>query len=566
MDHLIEISAIGGITLLGLLTIGFVFARLYKRSTKELAFVRTGLGGQKVIMDGGAILLPVFHERVLVNMNTLKLEVLRRERESLITRDRMRVDVTAAFFVRVKQTEEAVSTAAQTLGARTMSPNELKTLVEDKFVDSLRATAATMTIQELQDKRRDFVQAVQNAVAEDLEKNGLELESVSLTSLDQTDKQFFNPNNAFDAEGLTRLTEQTEARRKQRNDVEQDTEVLVRTKNLEASRLKLNIEKDQEFASLLQKREIENTRAQQGAMIATQQAERTREAEAAKIEAEQQVSQRRIEAERDIKAAEIEKNLAIQTREIELERKTEVQRAEQRKQVEIARQDTQIAIATKSREQSEADAAGNLARADAVKAEEGVTTARQVAVAEREKNIQLIEASKEAERHAIGVKVSASAEKDAALDRAEAVTIEAKARQEAALAEAQGKRALNEALNTLSAAQIDLQVRTLLLQQLPLILQQAVRPMEKIDSIRIFQVGGLPGAAGGAAQDGAPASAGATFPEQVMNSAMQYQIAKPIIDAVMKDAGLSNDGITGVSHALSGFLKKSDAASGEADQ
>jgi hypothetical protein len=55
----------------------------------------------------------------------------------------------------VKQTEEAVSIAAQTLGTRTMSPDELKALVEDKFVDSLRATAATMTIQELQDKRRD---------------------------------------------------------------------------------------------------------------------------------------------------------------------------------------------------------------------------------------------------------------------------------------------------------------------------------------------------------------------------------------------------------------------------
>jgi uncharacterized membrane protein YqiK len=129
MDNLIDIAVIAGIGLLGLLTIGFVFARLYKRSTKELAFVRTGLGGQKVIMDGGAIVLPVFHERVLVNMNTLKLEVLRRERESLITKDRMRVDVTAAFFVRVKQTEEAVSTAAQTLGLRTMSPNELKALV-----------------------------------------------------------------------------------------------------------------------------------------------------------------------------------------------------------------------------------------------------------------------------------------------------------------------------------------------------------------------------------------------------------------------------------------------------
>ena len=568
MSNLADLSLMTIIALVALLAIGIIFARLYKRSTKEIAFVRTGLGGQKVIMDGGAIVLPIFHERVLVNMNTLKLEVQRRERESLITKDRMRVDVTAAFFVRVKQTEEAVSIAAQTLGTRTMSPDELKALVEDKFVDSLRATAATMTIQELQDMRRDFVQAVQNAVAEDLEKNGLELESVSLTSLDQTDKKFFNPDNAFDAEGLTRLTEQTEARRKQRNDVEQDTEVQVRTKNLDATRQKLTIEKDQEFATLSQQREIENTRAEQSALIATQLAERSREAEAAKIEAERlvsqqrieaerQVSQQRIEADREIRASEIEKNLVIQTREIELERHTETKRAEQRKQVEIARQDTQIAISTKSREQSDADAVANMARAEAVKAEEAVNTARQVAVAEREKNIQLIEASKEAEQNAISVKVSAAAEKEAAMDRAEALTIEASARQAAALAEAEGKRAINEALNTLSAAQIDLQVRTQLLQQLPLILSEAVRPMEKIDSIRIVQVAGMPGGAGATGQGNA---AQGTFPEQVMNSALQYQIAKPIVDAVMKDAGLSNEGITGIAQSLAGMLSTQESA------
>lgn len=271
-----------------------------------------------------------------------------------------------------------------------------------------------------------------------------------------------------------------------------------------------------------------------------------------------QVSQQRIEAEREIRAAEIEKNLVIQAREIELERHTETKRAEQRKQVEIARQDTQIAISTKSREQSDADAAANLARADAVKAEEAVNTARQVAVAEREKDIQLIEASKEAEQNAISVKVSAAAEKEAAMDRAEALTIEARARQAAALAEAEGKRAINEALNTLSAAQIDLQVRTQLLHQLPQILSEAVRPMEKIESIRIVQVGGMPGT-GGSSQSHASASQG-TFPEQVMNSALQYQIAKPIVDAVMKDAGLSNEGITGMAHSLAGMLSTPDSS------
>ncbi|MCK6443402.1 flotillin family protein [Elstera cyanobacteriorum] len=547
-----DLTILAVIPLIALIGIGLVLARLYRRATKQLAFVRTGLGGQKVIMDGGAIILPVFHELIHVNMNTLKLEVHRRERESLITRDRMRVDVNVGFFVRVKQTEEAVSTAAQTLGARTLSPDELRTLVEDKFVDSLRATAATMTIQELQDKRRDFVQAVQNAVAEDLEKNGLELESVSLTSLDQTDKQFFNPNNAFDAEGLTRLTEQTEARRKQRNDVEQDTEMQVRAKNLDATRQKLAIEKDQEFAQLSQQREIETARAEQMALIATQQANRNLEAETVKVEADRQISQKRIEAERQVKAAEIDKNLAIRTQEIDVERNTQVLTAEQRKEVEIARQNTQIAISHKSRDQSEAEAAANLARAEAAKAEEAVTTAREIASAEREKSIQLIEAEKLAEQNAISVRVSAAAEKEAAMDRADAITIEAKARQEAALAEAEGRRALNAALNTLSAAQIDLQVRTLLLQQLPAILEKAVKPMEQIESIRIVQVTGL--GSDGTGVTAAPGSSGATFPEQVMNSALQYQVAKPIIDAVMKDAGLSNAGITGIAESLAPIL------------
>ena len=70
--------------------------------------------------------------------------------------------------------------------------------------------------------------------------------------------------------------------------------------------------------------------------------------------------------------------------------------------------------------------------------------------------------------------------------------------------------------------------------------------MEKIDSIRIFQVSGMPGAASGTSSAEAGTPAAATFPEQVMNSALQYQLAKPIVDAVMKDAGLSNEGMVTV--------------------
>jgi uncharacterized membrane protein YqiK len=553
---LTNIAVPAGIILFTLIFIGFVVSRLYHRATKEVAFVRTGLGGQKVIMDGGAIILPVFHETIPVNMNTLKLEVSRKEEQSLIALDRMRVDVAAAFFVRVKQTAEAVSTAAQTLGRKTMAPAELRTLVEDKFVDALRATAATMTMQELQDKRRQFVQAVQNAVAEDLEKNGLELESVSLTSLDQTSKEFFNPNNAFDAEGLTRLTQETEARRKQRNDVEQDTEVQVRTKNLEAERIKLDITKQQEFATLTQQQEILNAKADQTAEIAKIEAERQREAEEVRINADRLVKERRIEADRTVSSAEIDKNLSVQKKNIEAERETKIKQAEQRQSVELANQDAAIAIAKKSEEQSMADAAANVAKAEAVKAEESVNTARNVAIAEREKAIQLIGASQEAEQLAISVKVAAEADKEAAENRALAIRVEAEARREASLAEAQGIAAINEAKNKLGVAQIDLAVRMQLIQSLPEIIAQASKPMEKIESIRLFQMNGMPmqgvggnngNAAGGGASQG-------TLPEQVMNSALQYQVAKPIVDAIMKDAGLANPSLTGMADSIAQML------------
>ncbi len=185
------------VLLIAMLTIGLIFRRLYHRASKETSFVRTGFGGQKVIMNGGSMVFPVLHETIPVNMNTLKLEVSRDNEAALITKDRMRVDVQAEFYVRVQPTHESIANAAQTLGMRTMEPRALKELVEGKFVDALRAVAAEMVMEDLHEQRVSFVQKVQAAVSEDLLKNGLELESVSLTGLDQTNKDHFNPNNSL---------------------------------------------------------------------------------------------------------------------------------------------------------------------------------------------------------------------------------------------------------------------------------------------------------------------------------------------------------------------------------
>src|SRR5262249_61321455 len=105
----------------------------YRRSSKELSFVRTGLFGEKVVINSGAFVLPFIHDVTPVNMNVLRMQVVRNRDDALITKDRMRVDIESEFYVRVPPTPEAVTIAAATLGRRTMNVADLDALLSGKF-------------------------------------------------------------------------------------------------------------------------------------------------------------------------------------------------------------------------------------------------------------------------------------------------------------------------------------------------------------------------------------------------------------------------------------------------
>lgn len=541
--------------LIVLLVIGIIFSRLYERASAEQSFVRTGLGGLKVVMSGGAIVLPIFHELIHINMNTLKLEVSRSMKDSLITKDRMRVDVVVAFFVRVKPTIEGIATAAQTLGQRTLSPEDLRILIEDKFVDALRATASQMTMHDLQDTREHFVQGVQNTVAEDLTKNGLELESVSLTNFNQTSKEFFDPNNAFDAEGLTKLTQETERRRRERNEVEQDIEVAVREKNRDAMSRKLEIEQQESFMTFDQEQQVKTRSAEQSANIAVFEAERRREAE-----------QSRISTERQIQEAEIAREQAVRTRKVEAEREIRIKEIEQQQVTEIAAQDKDIAIASKSEQQSQAQARANDALAEAVRAEEHVVTTRETAEADRAKQVALIVAKQSAETEAVQLTLKAQAEKEAAELQASAIIKLAEATLKKGLAEAEAQRALNDAVNILSDNQTSLKFKLALLQSLPSIIEKSVEPMKSIDGIKIIQVDGLnrngPATAGSSSEPNSNGGSG-NLAEQAMTAALSYRTHAPIVDSLLKEVGLSGGSLAALTAALPNTLGHADLTTTE---
>ena len=513
---------------------------LYLRSSKERAFVRTGLGGQKVVLDGGAFVLPIVHDVIPVNMNTLRLEVMRGRDKALITRDRMRVDVIAEFYVRVAAKPDAVAAAAQTLGLRTMEPEQLKELVEGKFVDALRTAAAEMSMEELHEKRGAFIKRVRESVAEDLTKNGLELEAASLTQLDQTGMEYFNPSNAFDAEGLTRLTEQIEHRKKQRNDVEQDTLIAIRNKNLEAEKLGLDIDRESEYARLTQQREVEIARARQRAEVSTERAQREQAAEGAQIQAKQSIDAARIRAEQSIEQERIGKERAIQSSEIE-----------RRMAVELAEQQRAIAVARESEAQSVAQAAADTARAGAVAAEEKVFTAREVEMAERKKTIDLIGARQVAEREALRLTTAAQAEMQASADRGTAIRAQAEADADAdkikslalrvrAEIEAEALQLMNAAHNMLSPEARMSALRMRLVEKAEGIIRESVKPMERIEGIKILHVDGL-GGSGGGSVDGM--SGGGNFADGVVNSALRFRAQAPLVDQLLREIGIEGGDI-----------------------
>jgi uncharacterized membrane protein YqiK len=665
----------------------YVLRWLYRRSTKEIAFVRTGFLGEKVVVNGGAFVIPVLHEITPVNMNVMRIEVRRDEHSALITRNRMRVDLLAEFFVRVGASRASVAAAAQTLGRRTLQPDGLRELLEGKFAAAMRTVAAQMTLEEMHERRGEYSAEVHKLAAEALATNGLELETVAIVDLDQTSLDYFDPSNAFDAEGLTQLTESIEMRRRMRNEIEQRTLVEIRNQNLETQRKVLEIDRDTEYARLEQEREVEARRAAQRAALAKERALRDQEAEQAQLVAREAVEKARLAQERaiteerirteeetqrreiarrraldeveiktreqtereqialglEIEKARIEREraqseLEIQRRRsleiVELERQialaektldltkaeaekrraeivanqqTEVERLQQERaldevrlarerhlealqiakrqafeeaeiaaaeeverarittergieeaklvkerdlrqlaidrdlKVEVAEIQKAIDLARKTQERSAAIAAAEAARAKAVEAEERAFTAREREIAERRKLTDLIAAEREAEREALRITAAAEAEMRAAKSLAEAQKIAAAAEAEAekirALAAAQryevdasGQRQLNEAENLLTDAARAGRLRGKLLDHLEAIVRESVKPIEKIDGIKILHVDGMNGSGNG--------NGGRNVTDEVIDSALRYRVQAPMIDSLMKEIGI----------------------------
>ena len=452
----------GLIVLIVAISVGVAFlSRFYRKTSRDVALIRTGFGGQRIVLTGGTLALPFLHKVDEINMRTMRIEVARAGAKSLITEDRMRVDVELEFYLRVQPTVDGVATAAQAIGSKSLSPDGARNLLEGRFIDAIQATGATFTMDSLHDRRAEFVRMIRESVRENLASSGLQLESVSLTRMDQAAFASLDDNNAFNAVGLRKLAEIIATSKKKRAEIEADADVSVRQTELEAIKQRLSLTRQEEEAQIGQRLEIEKLKAASDADTARARELATVASEAARIEREQQTRVAEIQKQRELRKLEVEAQLNFEVRKV----------------------DSSIALAQKHAEEARAQAQAELARTEIVLAQEQLQTERERAVAERSREIALkreqergeVETSK-AESETAVLLMTARAQASATTTRAEAERIRL-------TAESEGTRALIAAENSRTGELMRMQLEERRLYWFTAFVVKRTRHMVMIDQV-----------------------------------------------------------------------------------
>lgn len=460
-----EIGGIGktvfilvGVFVLLLAVVAFVIVKFTLKPEAEEAFVRTGLGGQHVIMDSWGWYFPSLQNKQDVDLKTRKLQVTKQERDALITKDKLRADMIVEFYVKVPKIPGNIIDAATSLGDKVNNDEELVKLIFQKFESAIRNVAFDKDLEELQRDRKEVEISIQDAVKDSLKKNGFELEDVTISKLDQTNPEFMDPNNVFDAQGMKRIAEITSKEKVLTNEFNKSAEEEIKKKDVSTKKKVILLETEQEEA----------------------EADKIEKVEKAKAKAEAQAAKFREDQQKEAEKARILKEQAIEEETVSKE----------------------IAVLKKQEEKAASDAKKAKAEALAVKEQESVATVREVEIAERNKRKSVIEEESEAAQQKIkeNMRVDvqayetteiARANKEASANKAEARVKEAEAEKDSLIHKANGERALQMVPVEVKKAEVevtakDLEVRARY-QEVSVKLQVEMKSLEVQEAIGVAQ-------------------------------------------------------------------------------
>jgi uncharacterized membrane protein YqiK len=510
----------GGLIVLLLVSI-WAYTRVYVITPNNEAFVRTGgvfAKGKTVILNGGCVVLPGFHELTRVPLREISIDVERTGKLAVRTQDYLRADMRVTFYVCISASESDVLTAAARLSqGNKITPDDIKNALEKRADDAIRAAAKTKSLAEIDSDKLGFAQEVLNLVQQDLGKVGLTLNNIAISEIQESDT--YDTNNFFDVQGVRLRTETIQRSIQQKREVELTTQVAIEQKELDAQKRSLQIVQEKEAAKLEQQLQIETLKARREREIQEAKAQETALTERTRILQEKAVEEEEIRRKLGIQQSQIDADIELEERnkllkvaqalqqqqseiaEITRQRLVEasrldaqVQIADSEKLARIAQEDVAIALANKRKESFQAEA-------QRAKAEAGVLTATEVEGAERMRQLSMIAAQREAEERRIadqnvveidGYRRRRQAEtaKEAAILEAESIRMLAEANRDGAIAESAGLQAQVMAKNALEnskmVADTFITIWPELAEKLPEILQALAPQPGVIGDARVY--------------------------------------------------------------------------------
>ncbi|NJN21670.1 MAG: flotillin family protein [Leptolyngbya sp. RL_3_1] len=509
------------------------YTRVYVITPTNEAFVKTGgvvRKRKKVILNGGCVVLPGFHELTRVPLRELSIDVERTGKLAVRTQDYLRADMRVTFYVCINASEVDVLTAAARLSNNgKITPLDIKNALEKRADDGIRAAAKTKTLAEIDSDKLGFAQEVLNLIEPDLKKVGLTLNNIAISEIEEGDT--YDTNNFFDAQGVQLRTATIQRSIQQKREVELATRVAIEQKELDAEKRSLEITKDQEDAKLAQTLQIESLKAERDREIQEKRDREAATAQRTKILQEKSVEEEEIQRTLSVRQSQIDADIELEERQkilkvAQARQREEADVAEVRRQKavdsaqylalvelaaaekdsKVAQEEAAIAVAERERERFEAEAA----RAQAAS---GVETATAVEQAQRAQQLAVIAAEQAAQERRISdqnvVEIDvfrkrrqAEIARQTAELEAEAIRTLAAAELDRAMAEAQGTEARIQARNAISdanlTADVIAQIWPLLAERLPEVLQALAPQPGVIGDARIYSFPGANGDGNGA--------------------------------------------------------------------
>jgi len=162
-------------------TVIFLAAR-YKRCASDQILVVYGKVGEgqssRCIHGGGAFVWPLIQDYRYLSLTPLSINIDLRNALSL---QNIRINVPSTFTVGVSTTSAIMSNAAERL--LNLSASKIEEMAREIIFGQLRLTVASLTIEQINQDRESFLEAIRKNVEPELNKIGLYLINVNITDI-----------------------------------------------------------------------------------------------------------------------------------------------------------------------------------------------------------------------------------------------------------------------------------------------------------------------------------------------------------------------------------------------